>query len=126
MTLLKPALRKSHIDILMQLALTSRSVDGIMYAIPQNGVILITDAGRDGNSAALLSSVKITDQVPRCMAANWQGRHWATHTHAYVHRHTAIPTHTDITQPHTPAHIRPHTHTHTWALECAHVHIHLV
>ena len=59
----KPALRKPHIDRLMQLALKSRLVD-VTAAIPQNEVILITDGGRDGNSAALLSSVKISDQVP--------------------------------------------------------------
>ena len=108
MTLLKPALRKSHIDILMQL------------------VILITDAGRDVNSAALLSSVKITDQVPRCMAAKWQGRHWATHTHTHMCTDTRLYRRTLTLHSHTHQHTSAHTHTHTWALECAHVHIHLV
>ena len=62
----KPALRKSHIDRLMQLALKSRTPDGSdeMTSLPKNEVILITDAGRDGNASALMSSVKLNDTAP--------------------------------------------------------------
>jgi hypothetical protein len=75
----KPSLRKSHLDRIMQLALTSRTPDGVdeLTTIPQNEVILITDAGRDGNATALLSSVKINDQAPFCPFADFTGY---THT----------------------------------------------
>ena len=50
----------------MQLALKSRTPDGSdeITSLPLNEVILITDAGRDGNASALMSSVKLNDTAP--------------------------------------------------------------
>ena len=49
----------------MQIALTSRILDGVdeLTSIPENEVVVISDAGRDGDATALMSSVKINDQV---------------------------------------------------------------
>jgi hypothetical protein len=62
----KPSLRKSHLDRVMQLALKSRMAEGSdeLTTIPPNEVVLITDAGREGNAMALLSCLKLNDQAP--------------------------------------------------------------
>lgn len=68
----RPSLRKPHLDRMMQLALQSRMPDPStdLDKLRKNEAIVIFDAGRDGNTTALLSSIKVGDQVllpkPKC------------------------------------------------------------
>ena len=66
----RAALRKGHLDRMMNLVLSSRtpaeSAD-TLTAIKQKEAILIFDAGREGNTSSLLSSIKIGDQALLCV-----------------------------------------------------------
>jgi hypothetical protein len=68
----KPAIRKMHLDRLMGLTLQSRSVDGEDHitSLGSHDAIMILDAGRDGNAAPLMSSIKIGDQPQPLQTSN--------------------------------------------------------
>ena len=73
----RATLRKGHLDRMMQLVLSSRtpaeSADKLT-AIKPKEAILIFDAGREGNTSGLLSSIRIGDQALLCMLVF----HWCT------------------------------------------------